>query len=48
MGYTGPLKLAERVASQYSATSRDGIHILDVGAGTGLVAAEVRLHLQLV
>lgn len=42
LGYTGPRKLANLVADHFPETLRGAVHILDVGAGTGLVAAELR------
>jgi predicted RNA methylase len=39
--YIGPAKIAQRVADLFPNDVRDNIYILDVGAGTGLVAVEV-------
>ncbi|XP_060585168.1 uncharacterized protein LOC132741094 [Ruditapes philippinarum] len=40
--YIGPAKVAQRVADLFPKDVRDNVNILDVGAGTGLVAVEVR------
>ncbi|XP_045208674.1 uncharacterized protein LOC123560567 [Mercenaria mercenaria] len=42
LGYTGPKKVAARMSELFSECERENIHILDVGAGTGLVAMELK------
>ncbi|XP_052075375.1 uncharacterized protein LOC127712805 [Mytilus californianus] len=42
--YLGPKMTAETVASLFDTSARDNIEILDIGAGTGLVATQLRKH----
>jgi predicted TPR repeat methyltransferase len=41
LGYSGPAMVAQRVADLFPVDVRKDVNILDVGAGTGLVAIEV-------
>ncbi|XP_060591756.1 uncharacterized protein LOC132746573 [Ruditapes philippinarum] len=42
LGYSGPARVAQRVADLFPVDVRDNVNILDVGAGTGLVAVELK------
>ncbi|XP_060585181.1 uncharacterized protein LOC132741099, partial [Ruditapes philippinarum] len=42
LGYSGPARVAQRVADLFPVDVRNDVNILDVGAGTGLVAIELK------